>query len=94
MAVRSVFTGFLILATIGLLVLRANLADAGLAPAARYARAVGFSLTPWIAGLVVAAITCIARRRHPLRGRFRDSLEGAALVMLLLLYGVTLYFFA
>lgn len=79
---RSAFTAFAWLATAGLFVLR-------VATGEHPARSVGFALTPWLVGLVVALIKmAVMRNRAP--GGFRDSTEGAALVLLLIFYVGTL----
>lgn len=71
--------------------LKATTNYADMPPIARYGRSAGVALLPWVVGLVVAAIATAANRRRPRRAQFRDSLHGAVLVMLLLLYALALF---
>jgi len=88
---RTAFTLFLLLATVGLLVLEITTDYADLPPVARYGRSAGVALLPWVVGFIVAVIATAASRRRPRGAQFRDSLEGAVLVMLLLLYALALF---
>lgn len=87
---RSAFTVIIILATIGFVVLKAATDYADLPAHARYARAVGIALVPWVLGLVVAGIKAVVTTTGRTPGRFRESVEGAAFVMLLILYAISL----
>jgi hypothetical protein len=77
---RSAFTAFVWLATAGLFVLR-------IAMGQDVVRSAGYALAPWLIGLVVALIKMVVMRK---RTGFRDSVEGAAFVLLLILYVTTL----
>ena len=79
---RDLFSVFVWLATAGLLALRVGTGDS-------LARSFGFAFAPWLVGLIVALIKAAFKRR-PGAPSFRDSVEGAALVVLLILYAITL----
>ena len=81
MSRRDAFSAAVHVLTLGLAVLRMAMGEP-------FVRAISYALTPWLAGLVVALIRMAFRGRSG--ARFRDDLEGAAFVLLLILLAVTL----
>lgn len=88
---RKAFTAILVLATIGLVILKVMTSYADKTGIARYAPAVGVGLLPWVVGLVVAVIKAGATRSGRTKRGFRDSFEGAVLVMLLILFALAVF---